>query len=75
MSLADKYNIPKATIQRMVQDGVLSCTWPMHEEVYEMFKKSMSAGGKTKTEIYIEIAEKKGLAERTVRGIIYDFSK
>lgn len=73
MSLSEKYNIPKQTVQRMVNDGVISCSWPMYEEIYEMYKKSMAIGGKTKTEIYYEIAEAKGVSERTVKYVISKF--
>lgn len=70
MSLSKKYNIPKGTVQRMINDGVISCSWPMYEEIYEMYQKSMAIGGKTKTQIYIEIAEAKGVSERTVKDVI-----
>ena len=54
----------------MVNDGWLSCSVPMYEEIYTMFQNSMSIGGKTKTEIYYEIAEKKKVSERTVKYVI-----
>lgn len=71
MSLSNKYNIPKETIQKMVNDGVISCSWPMYEDIYEMYQKSMAVGGKSKTQIFYEIAEAKGISERTVKNIIY----
>ena len=54
----------------MVNDGVISCSWPMYDEIYEMYQKSMAIGGKTKTQIFIEIAEAKKVSERTVKYII-----
>jgi len=68
MSISNKYNIPQETVNKMVKDGVISCSWPMYEEVYNMFLSYPQ--GKSKTQIYYEIAEKKGISERTVRDII-----
>lgn len=73
MSLSEKYKIPRETIQKMVNDGVISCSWPMYEEIYAMYKKSMAIGGKTKTQIFYEIAEAKGVSERTVQYVITKF--
>lgn len=75
MSLSEKYKIPKETIQKMINDGVISCSWPMYEEIYAMYKQSMSIGGKSKTQIFYEIAEAKGVSERTVKNIIYTVYK
>jgi hypothetical protein len=73
MSLSEKYNIPKDTIQKMVNDGVISCSWPMYEEIYTMYQNSMSIGGKTKTEIFYEIAEVKKVSPETVKHAINKF--
>ncbi len=70
MSLSSKYNIPQETIKNMVKDGVISCTWPMYEEIYAMYQQSMAIGGKTKTEIYYEIAQEKRVSENTVKNAI-----
>lgn len=73
MSLSKKYNVPCETIKRMVNDGVISCSWPRYEEVYEMYQKSMAIGGKTKTDIYYEISEATRIPKRTVEYIISRF--
>lgn len=70
MSLSEKYNIPKATIQKMVNDGVISCSWPMYEKIFEDFQKSMTVGGKSMTAIYYEVAEKNNVSEKTVRDVV-----
>lgn len=75
MSLSEKYKIPKETIKKMINDGVISCSWPMYEEIYAMYKQSMSIGGKSKTQIFYEIAEAKKVSERTVKNIIYTVFK
>lgn len=74
MSLSNKYNIPQETVNKMVQDGVISCTWPAYEEIYAMYK-GYSASGKTKTEIYYEIAERKNMSESSVKHIILKMDK
>lgn len=75
MSLAKKYNIPQQTITNMVKDGVISCTWPMYEEIYAMYQQSISIGGKTKTEIYFEISQAKKVSEGTVKNAIKAIEK
>jgi hypothetical protein len=74
MSLSNKYNIPQSTVNKMVKDGVISCTWPRYEEVYDMYK-SYSSSGKTKTEIYYEIAERTRISEHTVKMIVLKMDK
>ena len=69
MSLSNKYNIPQETIKKMINDGVISCSWPMYEEIFAMYEAEMKTG-KTKTLIYYEISEKKGVSERTVRDVV-----
>lgn len=73
MSLSEKYKIPKETVQKMVNDGVISCSWPMYEQIYAMYQASMSIGGKTKTEIFYEIAEAKKVSAETVKHAINKF--
>ncbi len=69
MSLSNKYGISQETVNQMVKDGVISCSWPMYEEVFNLYQ-SMLSSGKNKTQIYNEIADRKGISERTVRDII-----
>lgn len=70
MSLSNKYNIPQATIKKMITDGVISCSWPMYEEIYTMYQKSMAVPGSIKSKVVIEIGEKTGYSERQIRNII-----
>lgn len=74
MNLSNKYNISQDVINKMVKDGVISCTWPMYEEIYAMYQSSKSSG-KSKTEIYYEIAEKKKMSEATVKYICLKMDK
>lgn len=73
MSLSEKYNIPKATIQKMVNDGVIACSWPKYEEIYEDFKRTCSGSYKNITAVYIELSEKHNVSEKTVRDAINRF--
>lgn len=74
MSLSNKYNIPQETVNKMVKDGVISCTWPAYEEIYAMYQ-GYSHSGMTKTEIYYQIAEKKNMSESSVKQIILKMDK
>lgn len=73
MSLSKKYNIPPETVKKMINDGWLCCSTPNYEEVYAMYKNSLSLGGKSKAEIIHEICEAKHVKERTVYYIINKF--
>lgn len=70
MSLSKKYNIPQSTVQKMVNDGVISCSWPMYEKIYADFQSSITVGGKSITAIYYEVAEKNNVSEKTVRDVV-----
>jgi hypothetical protein len=70
MSLSDKYNIPQSTVNKMIQDGLISCSWPQYEEIYTMFKKGMTVPGAIKTKVILEVSEKTGVSERHIRTII-----
>lgn len=74
MSLSNKYNIPQETVNKMVKDGVISCTWPMYEEIYSMYKAALNTG-KSKTAIYNDIAEKKNISESLVKQVVLKLDK
>lgn len=75
MSLSEKYKVPQETIKKMVNDGVISTTWPAYEDIYAMYKQSMSIGGKSKTQIFYEISEKMKMSDQTVKKIVYLMDK
>lgn len=74
MSLAKKYGIPPEVVTKMVHDGVISCSWPMYEEIYAEYQK-LIVTGRTKTDIYLTIAESKGVSERTVKAVVSRLGK
>lgn len=73
MSLSKKYNVPQNAINEMVKDGVISCSWPKYEEIYEDFKRTSSGTFKNITAVYIALAEKHKVSEKTVRDSIKHF--
>lgn len=70
MNLSNKYNIPQATIDKMIRDGLISCSWSRYEEIYNMYKKSMTVPGAIKSHVVLEISDKVGISERHIRTII-----
>jgi len=66
--LAEKYCIPTEAIYKMVKDGVISCSWPMREDIYEMYIRLK--GTKSQSEIIHDIAQAKGVSESTVKQSI-----
>lgn len=71
MSLSKKYNIPQEAVKKMINDGVISCSWPMYEQIYQDYQNSMNVGGKTQTAVFHEVAEKNKVSEKTVQKIVY----
>lgn len=74
MSLSNKYNIPEETLKKMYRDGVISCKWEGYEEVYNNFK-TRSSSGKSKNDIYMDIAAEKNISPRTVRLMVETMAK
>jgi hypothetical protein len=74
MKLCNKYNIPQQTVDQMVKDGVISSKWPAYEEVYGMYNL-LKASGKSKEQIYNDIADQKNMSARTVRAMVEAVAK
>lgn len=71
--LAEKYCIPTEAVYKMVKDGVISCSWPMRDDIYEMY---LNLKGKKKyAEIVRQISEEKRVSESTVQKAIQRLSK
>lgn len=68
MKLCNKYNIPEETINKMVKDGVLSCSWPRYEEVYAVYQSLPK--GLSKEKMYAMVADQKNMNPRTVKFIV-----
>lgn len=66
--LAEKYCIPTEAVYKMVKDGVISCSWPMRDDIYDMYQKLK--GSKSQSEIIYEISQAKGVCESTVKQAI-----
>lgn len=73
MSLSKKYDIPAQKIKNLIDDGWISCSVPMYEKIYADFQATMSIGGKTQTQVFLEVAEKNRVSEKTVQKIVYKF--
>ena len=72
MSLDKKYNIPLETVNRMVNDGVISCSAVIYEAVYEAYKNYKLANPeKSKSQIFYTIANNMNMSDANVRKIVY----
>lgn len=74
MSISNKYNIPQDTLKKMYRDGLISCKWEGYEEVYDNFKSRVGSG-KSKSDIYMDIAAEKNISPRTVRLMVETMAK
>lgn len=76
MSLSNKYNIPEETLKKMVRDGVVNTKCVIADEVFELYKSIRSASPeKSKSEIYYQISDIKGMNYFTVKEMVYRLDK
>ncbi len=74
MSISNKYGIPEETFKKMVNDGLISCSWPVYDEVYTEYKRQMSVPGAITSRVEIQVADKFKMSDRNVRKIVKRFS-
>lgn len=73
MKISNKYNIPQETIDRMVKDGFISCSWPRYEKIFEQFEEQMRKPGAVRSHVIQAISDKEHISERHIRDIIAKF--
>lgn len=72
MTLENKYNVPRETLKKMCEDGVLSGTVMRHYEVYDIFKKLKSESpSRSNHDIFCQMANELKLAVKTIEKIVY----
>jgi len=72
--LSNKYGVPEPTIKKMINDGVISCSWTKYDEVYDLYQK-LKKTGVTKYKMYMDISIELNINERTVKDIILKLDK
>lgn len=76
MSLENKYGIPKETIQRMVNDGVIPCFVKNHHEIYDHFVRLKSQCPSCSiVSLAKQVEDATGVDWENVRKIIYKIGK
>jgi hypothetical protein len=76
MSIEKKYNIPLETVQRMVKDGVISCSAVRYEEVYEAYLKyKTSSPGKSDSQIFYAMSDQMNMSDSSIKKIVYIMGK
>lgn len=73
MKISNKYNIPQETIDRMVKDGFISCSWPRYEKIFEQYEEQMRKPGAVRSHVIQGISDKEHISERHIRDIITKF--
>jgi hypothetical protein len=72
MNIAEKYGVTEENWKKMIADGLLACSIPKHEGVYNTFQKGIQAG-LSKPQAIANAAEEFRLSERMVYFIIKKF--
>jgi len=71
--LSNKYKVPESTIKQMVDDKVISSSWPFYEKVFYCYKQKLEKNGGKKLQAITETAEEQNVDERTVYRYIHRF--
>lgn len=59
--LSEKYNIPPETVNKMIKDGVISCSWETYDEVIKLHREGKCTA---------DIAEIVRVSQRHVQAIL-----
>lgn len=69
--LAKRYNLTEEQYKKMVDDGVISTSYPRYDEIYECFKESLKNCSQSEA-VYI-VQEKMRVSRTTVYSVIAKF--
>lgn len=72
--LSNRYGLSEQDAKKMMQDGFLSTKWLKYSKIYEEYL-IMKASGRTRTQMYLDIADKLHTNERTVKDVILRLDK
>lgn len=70
--ICKKYNISQDSFKKMVQDGVISTTYPHYEEIYACFKMNLSNSTGTEDAV-LKTSIEKSCDRATVYRVIAKF--
>lgn len=70
--ICEKYGISKSSYDAMVRDGVVSTTFPGHEDIFIYYKQCLQISGRV-TDAVSMVAEDRRISERQVYNIIAQF--
>lgn len=68
--ICNKYGITQQVYDQMVRDGVISTTYPGHEEIYAYFKECLAKHNGKKLDAIQQVCDDKGVSQRTVYNIL-----
>lgn len=72
--ICKKYGISEASYKAMVQNGVISTTFPGHEEIYVYYKECLKKH-RLKLDAITQVCEDKSISQSTVYNIIAHFER
>lgn len=77
MRFADFYGIPEDVAKKMIRNGHVSCSVARHFEIYDAYKKFVACCGlgKTKDDMYSDVADQMKVSVSTVRQVVYSMDK
>lgn len=76
MSLSQKYNVPRETIQKMVNEGVIPTSVVRYHEVYDHYKTIKSASpGRSDASIFVDMSIQMNISEASIKKIVYQMGK
>lgn len=70
--ICEKYGITKASYDAMVRNGVISTTFPAHEEIFLFYKQCLQKTGSSNEAVEMT-SEEKRVSRATVYNVIAQF--
>jgi len=76
MTIENKYNVPRETIQKMVNDGVIPCSVVNHYQVYDLFQRYKNECPTcTQNSVLWRVAEERNEPFDRIKKIVYELGK
>lgn len=72
--ICEKYGISKTSYEALVRGGVISTTFPAHEEIFVYYKQCLQKTNGRILDAISMVSEDKRVTQRTVYNIIAQFS-
>lgn len=76
MTLENKYNVPRETLKKMCEDGIISGSVMRHYEVFDMFTRLKAEKPmRSNYDIFCQMSAELKLSTETIDKVVYRLRK